>query len=272
MHMEAVVINYIIPFRFAVVAHSSLCRRRSNKIQVDRLGERKGKMSVGGVFLYPSFVLPPPLRRSLRTLQCVYVLQEEGLSLGQSRCYPAEKGIDGVYKTLFETLDRHFYDRGLPTAQQSIVDEAEVKRIVDCMKDDKIKSVREIIELIAVDPPIVMISRLITSFSVLSSCVHCKNDDFPIFVSQLRGSGAEHLMHYVVLPSYQMAEVLEIVLLNNANLEEKTSRTRNCSLRRTRRKILKVKEQRLFSHLRWKTSRRIPTTYQWKLVIHPKES
>ena len=65
----------------------------------------------------------------------------------------AEKGNDRVYKTLAATPTRHFYDRSLPSAQKSIVDEAQAKGFINYNQDDQIAAIREIIEFIAVDPP-----------------------------------------------------------------------------------------------------------------------
>ena len=64
-----------------------------------------------------------------------------------------EKGNDRVYKTIAATLARHFYDSSLPSAQKPIVDEAQAKGVVNYKQDDQIAAIREIIELIAVDPP-----------------------------------------------------------------------------------------------------------------------
>jgi len=133
----------------------------------------------------------------------------------------AEKGDDRHYKTVWATLGRWLY-RGLPSAQQSIVDEAQVKGVINYKQDDQVAAVRDIVELVAVDPPIAMVSRLISSFNKVSSCRRKKNEDLSMFVSRFRGLSAEHLMHSHSSSSSQIGEVLAITLLNNANLEEGT--------------------------------------------------
>lgn len=77
-------------------------------------------------------------------------------------------------------------------------------------------------ELIAEDPPITMVSRLISSFNKVSSCRCKKNEELPAFVGRFRGLAAEHLMHANPSSSSQVGEVLAITLLNNANLEKAT--------------------------------------------------
>ena len=77
----------------------------------------------------------------------------------------AEKETDRTYKTIWATLGRWFYDRALPSAQQSIVDEAQAKGVIDYKQDNQIAAVKDIVELIAVDPPIATVSRLISSFN-----------------------------------------------------------------------------------------------------------
>lgn len=132
----------------------------------------------------------------------------------------AEKGTDRTYKTVYATLGRQLYDRGLPSAQQSILDEAQAKMTINFKQEDQIKAVRDIVERIAADPPIAMVSRLITSFNMVSSCRRNKNEELSVSVSRFHGLAAEHLMH--TNATSQISEVLAITLLNNANLEEGT--------------------------------------------------
>jgi len=134
----------------------------------------------------------------------------------------AEKGSDRLYKTVFATLANHLYDRGLPNAQKSIVDEAQAKGDIDYKQDDQIAGVRDIIELIAVDPPIAVVSRLISSFNQVTNCRRRRNEELSTFVSRFRGLSADHLMHGGLSASSQVGEVLAITLLNNANLSEET--------------------------------------------------
>ena len=134
----------------------------------------------------------------------------------------AEKGNDRVYKNLAATLARHFYDRSLPSAQKSIVDEAQAKGLINYKQDDQITVIREIIELIAVDPPIPVVSRLIASFNKVTNCRRRRSEDLNTFVSRSRGLAADHLMHGGLSSSSQVGQVLAITLLNNASLSEET--------------------------------------------------
>ena len=127
-----------------------------------------------------------------------------------------------MYKTIFATLANHLYDRGLPSAQKSIVDEAKAKGLINYKQEDQVTAVREIIELIAVDPPIAVVSRLIQSFNAVTNCRRNRSEDLGSFVSRFRGLAADHWMHGGLSSSSQVGEVLAITLLNNANLSEET--------------------------------------------------
>ena len=125
---------------------------------------------------------------------------------------------DKIYKTVLATLGRLLYDRGLPAAQQSMVDEAQSKGLLNFKQDDQVKAVMEIVNLIAVDAPIAIVSRLINSFNKVTSCRRLKNEDVRTFISRFQGLAAEHLMHAGETSSSQIGEVLAITLLNNADL------------------------------------------------------
>ena len=129
---------------------------------------------------------------------------------------------DKIYKTVLATLGRLLYDRGLPAAQQSKVDEAQSKGLLNYKQDDQVKAVMDFVNLIAADAPIASVTRLINSFNKVKSCRRLKNEDVRTFISRLQGSSAEHLMHAGETPSSQIGEVLAITLLNNADLEERT--------------------------------------------------
>ena len=43
----------------------------------------------------------------------------------------AERGVDGVYVTVYATLGRQLYDLGFPSTQRSIVHEAQIGRTID---------------------------------------------------------------------------------------------------------------------------------------------
>ena len=77
----------------------------------------------------------------------------------------AEKGKDRLYKTIFATLANHLYDSGLSSTQKSIIDEAHQKGIINDKQEDQVAAVRQILELIAVGPPIAVVSSFIASFN-----------------------------------------------------------------------------------------------------------
>lgn len=78
----------------------------------------------------------------------------------------------------------------------------------------------DILELIAVDPPNSVVTRLINSHNKVTTCRRKKNEDLSVFVSIFPVLAAEHLMHSNLISGSQIAEVLAITLLNNFNLEE----------------------------------------------------
>ena len=65
---------------------------------------------------------------------------------------------------------RQLYERGFPSAQQSIVDEAQAARTIDFKQNDQVAAVRDIVNLIVIDPPVAMVSKLINSFHRVSTC------------------------------------------------------------------------------------------------------
>ena len=119
--------------------------------------------------------------------------------------HSALSGPDRVYKTIFVTLGRVLYDRGLPSAQQSIADEAQAKKIIEYKQEDQIAAVADIVELIAGDPPSAVVTRLINSYNRVTTCRRKKNEDLSIFVSRFCGLAAEHLMHSNVTSGSKIA-------------------------------------------------------------------
>lgn len=134
----------------------------------------------------------------------------------------AKKGQDKMYKTVFNTLANHLYDRGLPSASKSFVDEAQASGKINYKQNDQILAVQELVDLLAVEPPIAIVTRLISSFNKVSACVRHKSEDLSAFVSRFRGLAAEHMMHAGVSSNSQVGEILAITLLNNSNLSEET--------------------------------------------------
>lgn len=69
----------------------------------------------------------------------------------------AKKGQHCLYKTVFATLVRHLYDRRLPSAQTSTVDEVQAKGSIDYKHNDQGLAARDVVELKAVDVPIIVV-------------------------------------------------------------------------------------------------------------------
>lgn len=134
-----------------------------------------------------------------------------------------DTGVDRHFKTIYKILGRTLYERGLPVDQQAIVEEAQVKGIINYKQDDDpIASVRDIVRTVAVDPPIATVSRLIASFKNVMNCRRGNKETLPVFVSRFRGLAAKHLLHAKVSSSSQIGEVLAVTLLNNCNLDDNT--------------------------------------------------
>lgn len=96
------------------------------------------------------------------------------------------------------------------------------KKSINNNQEDQIAAVAYIVELIAVDTPIAVVTQLINFYSKVTTCRRKKNEDLPVFVSTDCGLAADHLMHSRVTSGSQIARVLAITLLNNVNLEEGT--------------------------------------------------
>lgn len=142
----------------------------------------------------------------------------------------AEEGEDKLYKTVFKTLGRQLYSRGLPQAQKSIVDHAQEIGKIDYKQTNQVAAVQQIVDLIAVDPPIVVVSRLIESFNRVSNCRRRKGESLSSFVSRFSGLASEHLMHADTSPNSKIGEVLAITLITNANLGETTHQSAKIQL------------------------------------------
>ena len=106
-----------------------------------------------------------------------------------------EKGSDNLYKTVFAAFGRQLYDSCLTQAQMGIANEAQLRGLIDYKQEDQVKAVNEIVDLIAADPPIDEVTRLIDFFNQVSSCRKRRGEDLKDFVSGFQGLAAKHLMH-----------------------------------------------------------------------------
>ena len=85
---------------------------------------------------------------------------------------------------------------------------------------DPVQAALQIVRLVAVDPPIALVTRLISSNQKVTSCRRDRNEKLSSFVSPFRGLVGKHLLHANSSFPSQIGEVLAITLLNIANLEE----------------------------------------------------
>ena len=132
----------------------------------------------------------------------------------------ASKGTDKQYQTVFATLGRQLYDKGLPGPQQSHVDRAQKTKRINFKQDDQFKAVVETVDLIADEQPISIVTRRITSFNKVISCKRRKNEELQSFVSRFQGLAADHLRLAGTSSTSQMGEVFAITLLNNTELSD----------------------------------------------------
>ena len=83
----------------------------------------------------------------------------------------ARQGSDKTYQTVYATMARQLYSRELRPEQRSVVDEAQAKKEIDYRQENQIKGVHDIVSLVAVDPPVAIVNRLLSSFNKVTSCV-----------------------------------------------------------------------------------------------------
>lgn len=78
------------------------------------------------------------------------------------------------------------------------------------------------VEVIAMKPPITLVSRLMKSFMQVTSCRRSRSQDLKAFVSLFRGLAADYLINGVLSAFSQAGEVSGIRRLNNVTLSEET--------------------------------------------------
>ena len=97
-----------------------------------------------------------------------------------------DNGKDRHFQTIYKILSRALFEKGLPPDQQAMVDEAQAKSTIDFLQtSDPVAAVRDIVDTVAVDLPIAMVTRLISSFQKVTSCRRSKNEDLRVFVSRI---------------------------------------------------------------------------------------
>lgn len=133
-----------------------------------------------------------------------------------------DEGSDQGLKTQYKILGRIFYRLALADWQKALVDEHRDKGLIDISsKNEPIKTVLAIVNLVAVDPPTAHVTRLLSSFNAVMNCRR-GDESLSKFVSRFRALAAKHLMHARASPFSQTGQVLAITLLSNANLDDAT--------------------------------------------------
>lgn len=113
---------------------------------------------------------------------------------GDSLNVAHDKGSDRRLQTMYRLLGRNLYGGGLPEAQKAIVDEAQEKVEIDYLQmDNTVEAALQIIRLVAVDPPITIVTRLISSYHKVTGCHREENEKLSFFVPRFRGLAANQL-------------------------------------------------------------------------------
>jgi hypothetical protein len=95
----------------------------------------------------------------------------------------AAQSHDHHFKTVNATLGRQLY-RALPASQRSIVDEAQARRAINFRQENQLKAVEKIVKLLAHNPPMAIVFRLINTFSKVISCKRKSKEDINEFTSR----------------------------------------------------------------------------------------
>lgn len=144
-----------------------------------------------------------------------------------------DKGEDRNLKPQYWLMGRILFNQ-LPTFQQNMVDEAVKKRLINLGTsddpNDPIQTVISIVNLVAFDHPVAMVTRITASFQRVMSCRQGKKETLKKFVSRFYGLSAKYMGHLGASPSSQTGQMLAITLLNNADLDETTSTNAMCRL------------------------------------------
>lgn len=124
---------------------------------------------------------------------------------------------------MFKLSRRTLYERGLSHAQKAIVDEVQAKGQLDNLQmHDTVQASLSIVELIAMGPPISMVTRLTSSYQKVTPCGREKHEKLSNFVSRFRGLTTKHLLHANASSSSQIGGIVGHNCAENAHLEDET--------------------------------------------------
>ncbi len=115
-----------------------------------------------------------------------------------------------MFKFLRATLACQLYNVGLNHSHQRRVDYAQCQGLMNYKQNDQVKAVKQIIDVVAVEPPMVAVTRLIDSFNRVSSCSWKPSESLSSFVTRFTGLASEHLMQAGSSPTSKVGEVLAI--------------------------------------------------------------
>ncbi len=82
----------------------------------------------------------------------------------------------------------------LKSSHQIPVDYALCQGLINYKQDDQVKAVQQIIDLVAVEPRIVFLTRLIDSFNRMSNCTRKQSESLSSFVTRFTGLPSKHFI------------------------------------------------------------------------------
>lgn len=134
----------------------------------------------------------------------------------------SERGDDRVFKSIRATVSCQLYNNGLNNFQKRQVDYVQLQGTIDYKSDDQVKTVQQVIDLVAVESPMVVVTPLIHLFNHVSNCTRKPTEALSNLVIRFIGVAPEHLMQAGWSPNSNMGEFLSIAKLKNGNLGETT--------------------------------------------------
>lgn len=112
-----------------------------------------------------------------------------------------DSGNDRSFHTMFKILVQTLYTRGLPLEQQSIVDEAQSKGIIDYMQTvDPVKATLDVVNVVTVDSPIATVTRLVFRSIESQAAVGPKVKTFPFLCL----ASVDALLHTWSMPVFSL--------------------------------------------------------------------
>ena len=105
-----------------------------------------------------------------------------------------------------------------------MVDDAVQKGLIKLgHTENPVQTVLDIVNLVAVDHPIGMVSRIKSSFQKVMSCHQGRTESLNSLVFRFRRLAAKYMNHKGADASSQTGQMLAITLLNNTKLDESTT-------------------------------------------------